>query len=103
MRLFRAQKVALASLDTQPDLVCVTGDVCEQVDDIHLVIELLQAVRPRVGTFVVLGNHEHNAPLPSTLAAQHRRGWKRVLSTLIRMIAAKQKSDGPDEGHAMAD
>jgi uncharacterized protein len=102
-RLFRAQKAALQALDTRPDLLCVTGDVCEKFEDIHLVVDLLQTVRPRYGTFVVLGNHEHNAPMPPDLRDQHKRGWRKALSTLVHLIAPRLKSDGEHEAHAMAD
>src|SRR5919205_2108345 len=52
LRLWRAQRAALAGLS--PDLVCVTGDVCERVEDVDLLVDLLQVTRPRYGTFVVL-------------------------------------------------
>jgi uncharacterized protein len=100
-RLYRAQQAALQGL--APDLLCVTGDVCEKVEDIHLVVDLLSAVMPRLGTFVVLGNHEHNAPLPLLLKQQHRRGWRKAIGTLLRVFAPRQRSEGDHEGHAMAD
>src|SRR5215208_4292535 len=77
LRLFRAQKAALKAI-ARPDLLCVTGDVCEKIEDIHLVVDLLQSVKPRLGTFVVLGNHEHNAPMPPGLRDQHKRGWRKA-------------------------
>jgi predicted MPP superfamily phosphohydrolase len=55
------QRRALAALRRQPDLVCVTGDLCEQTEDAPLVADLLRTVRPRLGTFVILGNHEYGA------------------------------------------
>src|ERR1700724_1764204 len=67
-RLFRAQLASLKGLT--PDLLCVTGDMCEKVADIHMVVELLKVAQPRLGTFVVLGNHEHNAPTPMHLRKQ---------------------------------
>lgn len=100
-RLLRAQKAALKNLT--PDLLCVTGDMCEKVADIHLVIDLLRTVKPRLGTFVVLGNHEHNAPMPNHLRDQHKRGWRLVMSALLRTMAPLLRSDGDEEGHAMAD
>ena len=100
-RLLRAQKAALRSL--APDLLCVTGDVCEKVEDIPLLIDLLRTVEPRLGTFVVLGNHEHNAPAPEHLRQAHSRGWHRLLSMLVEPFAPDSRSDGEDEGHAMAD
>src|SRR5205814_4920966 len=56
-RLHRAQSQAIKGL--APDLLCVTGDLCEKVEDIHLVVDLLRQARPKYGTFIVLGNHEH--------------------------------------------
>jgi predicted MPP superfamily phosphohydrolase len=100
-RLARVQKAALRNL--QPDLLCVTGDVCEKVEDIHILIELLRTVSPGLGTFVVLGNHEHNAPLPHYLKEQHRSGWRKAVAKLLRLISPRLRSDGDDEGHAMAD
>jgi predicted MPP superfamily phosphohydrolase len=100
-RLFRAQQAALRGL--KPDLLCVTGDICEKVADIHMVVELLQTVKPKLGTFVVLGNHEHNAPLPLHLREQHRRGWRKALGVVLHVVAPRLRSDGEDEGHAMAD
>src|SRR5216683_2136357 len=102
MRLFRAQKAALEAIGT-PDLLCVTGDMCEKVADIHLVVDLLKTVQPRLGTFVVLGNHEHNAPLPLRLREQNKRGWRKALGATLGLIAPRLRSDGDDEGHAMAD
>ena len=100
-RLLRAQKAALKGLT--PDLLCVTGDMCEKVADIHMVIDLLRTVRPRLGTFVVLGNHEHNAPMPMHLRDQHKRGWRLALSALLRTMSPLLRSDGDEEGHAMAE
>jgi uncharacterized protein len=100
-RLLRAQRAALSGL--QPDIVAVTGDVCEKVEDIELLIDLLRQARPRLGTFIVLGNHEHNAHLPEQLREQHKRGWRRFISNLLRIVAPRLRSDGDDEAHAMAD
>jgi predicted MPP superfamily phosphohydrolase len=100
-RLLRAQKAALRGLE--PDLLCVTGDICEKVADIHLVVELLETVKPRLGTFVVLGNHEHNAPLPLHLRGLYQSGWRNVVGKVLHFFAPKLKSDGDHEGHAMAE
>lgn len=100
-RLLRVQKAALKGL--APDLLCVTGDVCEKVRDIPLLVDLLNTVKPRLGTFIVLGNHEHNAPVPAHLRDQHDRGWRRLLGALLHPFSPQLRSDGDDEGHAMAD
>jgi predicted MPP superfamily phosphohydrolase len=100
-RLLRVQKAALQGLT--PDLLCVTGDICEEVDDIHLVVDLLRTVKPRLGTFVVLGNHEHNAHMPAGIREQHKSVWLKLLGIVLRPFVPPEKSDGADEGHAMAD
>src|SRR3979490_603598 len=83
-RLFRAQLASLKGL--APDLLCVTGDMCEKVADIQMVVDVLRSAKPRLGTFVVLGNHEHNAPLPERLRVQHTRGWRRVLNGIVKVL-----------------
>jgi predicted MPP superfamily phosphohydrolase len=100
-RLLRAQKAALKELT--PDLLCVTGDVCEKVADIPLLVDLLRTARPRLGTFVVLGNHEHNAHAPIPLREQHRRGIWPIVNGILHTFAPRIRSDGEDEGHAMMD
>jgi uncharacterized protein len=100
-RLFRAQQAALRGLT--PDLLCVTGDMCEKVADIQMVVDLLHTVKPRLGTFVVLGNHEHNAPMPMHLHNENKRGWRRVLGAVLRNFSPLLRSDGDEEGHAMAE
>ena len=100
-RLYRAQKQALTGLT--PDLVCVTGDICEKVADIGLVIDLLRQAQPKLGTFIVLGNHEHNAPTPHGLREQHKSGWRRLLSVVLHAVAPQIRSEGDEEGHAMAE
>src|SRR5207245_8179822 len=99
-RLLRAQRSALKGL--APDLLCVTGDVCEKVEDIPLLVHLLQAAKPRLGTFVVLGNHEHNAHAPAHLRHEQARGWRRLLNVLIEPFAPDVRRDGDEEGQAMA-
>jgi len=100
-RLLRAQREALQHMT--PDLLCVTGDVCEKVEDIPLLVDVLASARPRLGTFVVLGNHEHNAPAPAQLREQRQRGLLRLIGPFLRLVAPRVRSDGEEEGHAMAD
>jgi uncharacterized protein len=100
-RLLRAQQAALRGL--APDLLCVTGDVCEKVEDIPLLVGLLETVKPRLGTFVVLGNHEHNAMAPAHLRDAHPRAWQRLFDAVITPFAPSVRSDGEEEGHAMVD
>jgi uncharacterized protein len=100
-RLLRAQRRALSGI--APDILCVTGDMCEKVADIPLLVDVLKAARPRLGTFVVLGNHEHNAPAPAHVRRQHRKAIWRVVNVLLGCLSPRVRSDGEDEGHAMAE
>jgi uncharacterized protein len=100
-RLLRVQKEALQEL--APDILCVTGDVCEKVHDIPLLVDILKQVRPRLGTFLILGNHEHNAPAPGRIREQHRHGIRRVIGAILGVLGPGVKSEGEHEAHAMAD
>jgi predicted MPP superfamily phosphohydrolase len=101
-RLLRVQRKALRRL-MSPDLLCVTGDVCEQVEDIPLLVDILKTASPKLGTFVVLGNHEHNAPTPEHLRRQHRRAVWRLIRVLLHVMSPRVHSGGEEEAHAMAD
>jgi predicted MPP superfamily phosphohydrolase len=100
-RLYRAQRNAIQGL--APDILCVTGDVCEKVEDIQMVVDMLKTARPRLGTFVVLGNHEHNAPLPAHVRSHYQSGWRRLIGNVLHLFAPRLTSDGDHEGHAMAE
>lgn len=43
----------------EPDLVLITGDFVEHVRYCDKLLELLSMVRGKLGTFAVLGNHDH--------------------------------------------
>jgi predicted MPP superfamily phosphohydrolase len=100
-RLLKAQKQAIQGL--KPDIVCVTGDVCEKVEDIDLLIDVLNQPKPRLGTFIVLGNHEHNAQAPQQIRDEHKSGWKRALAKALHAAARHQRSEGDHEAHEMAE
>jgi predicted MPP superfamily phosphohydrolase len=100
-RLLRVQKRALEGM--APDLLCVTGDVCEKVEDIPLLVDVLETASPHIGTIVVLGNHEHNAPEPDHLRVRRARPHWRLIGLFLSIAAPRVTSDGEDEGHAMMD
>jgi predicted MPP superfamily phosphohydrolase len=89
------QAAALARLPVDPDLVCVTGDLCEQELDAPLVAEVLSAVRSRLGTFVILGNHEYGTGAPSDCGPG-------ILARWFGFGYRGQLSSGVAEGEAIA-
>jgi predicted MPP superfamily phosphohydrolase len=95
--MLRAQIRALSRLPRQPDLVCVTGDLCERVADAPLVAELLRQVSPRLGTYSILGNHEYNADSPNQ-SARRERLVSRVLGVMYHPVL----SSGPCEADSIA-
>lgn len=98
-RLADAQSAALDAIGQQPDIVCVSGDVCEREVDVSLAVDVLRRVRPRLGTFAVLGNHEYNARPPRTL----RRGPGGALWKLFKLVYHHEASRGAEEADAIAD
>jgi predicted MPP superfamily phosphohydrolase len=89
------QARALARLPGTPDLACVTGDLCEREADAPLVADLLRQVRPRLGTFVILGNHEYGAGAPAAAA-------RSLISRCLGAWYGPLLSSGPAEGDAIA-
>jgi predicted MPP superfamily phosphohydrolase len=96
--LLRAQQRVFERLDHQPDLVCLTGDSCERVSDVPMIVELLRPLRPRLGVFAILGNHEYGADSPVREPGQGRM-LARILGTIYRPFL----SAGREEGVAIAD
>lgn len=98
-RLARVQMRALAGV--APDVLCVTGDVCEKADDVGQLVEVLRSARPRLGTFIILGNHEHGAHLPRHLQDRGGRTLHRLIDRCLAPFSPSRRSDGPEEGHAI--
>ena len=96
-RLRAAQSRLLATLSTQPDLVCVTGDLCETVADASLVPRLLQPLHPAVGTFLIPGNHEYGARPHPALS----RGFGGALWHVLHRLFGRQLSSGAEEAEAI--
>jgi uncharacterized protein len=101
-RLYRAQERFLRSIGGHPDVVCVTGDVCETLRGVARATALLKQLQPRIATIVTLGNHEHDAPVP---VWQRKRVWsvprqlKRILSLLVGPL---EHSSGTAESRQIA-
>jgi predicted MPP superfamily phosphohydrolase len=96
-RLWRAQARLLRGL--KPDLLVVTGDLCETPNDVERTIDLLSEVRPRLGTFAVLGNHEHDAHRPHVAGDARPPATVRALNRLLRPLVPEVEHE---EGQAGA-
>jgi len=42
-----------------PDLIVLTGDVADQLEELEMALELVTAFAPRLGVYAALGNHEY--------------------------------------------
>ena len=102
-RLYRAQEHFLRSVPSTPDLVCVTGDVCEQLVDAPRVAALLDLIRPRVATLVVLGNHEHDARMPGSLRRTLHTGWRWLAQLASWLLGDRVRSAGAGKADAIAE
>ncbi len=60
--------------ELEPDLVLVTGDVITQPPGLRPAARALARLRPRLGTFVTLGNHDH----------YHGTLWQRISGKIGR-------------------
>jgi len=97
------------------DLVCMTGDLADDVTQLPGALELIHALDAPLGTFACLGNHEHSRGLPAALAAYadspvsllatsgrvlHRHGQSFVLAGIddLRSVPrVSQKAFYPDQ------
>jgi predicted MPP superfamily phosphohydrolase len=78
-----------------PDILCLTGDGCERAVDVPGLVEILEAARPRLGAFAILGNHEYDA-------SDHLRGWRRTLVGTLSPLRSRGRSSGPAEADEIA-
>ncbi|MBL9023588.1 MAG: metallophosphoesterase [Myxococcales bacterium] len=45
--------------ETKPDLVVLTGDICDHLPWLEAALRAVETLDPRLGLFAVMGNHEH--------------------------------------------
>ncbi|MBN2550127.1 MAG: metallophosphoesterase [Anaerolineales bacterium] len=69
-----------------PDLVFLTGDFITKLSDLRFLLELLQAVESRLGTYAILGNHDYWADAGKVSACLRQagvhmlhNGWEQLL------------------------
>ncbi|MGL4512738.1 MAG: metallophosphoesterase [Lacipirellulaceae bacterium] len=61
--------VVRATNEWRPDLVCVTGDIVERLECCDWVAPTLGALRARLGSYFILGNHDEKADAQAVRAA----------------------------------
>jgi uncharacterized protein len=55
---FQAVVDAVVEAGVQPDAIVLTGDICDDYAQLPGALRRLKALRPRLGTFACIGNHE---------------------------------------------
>jgi predicted MPP superfamily phosphohydrolase len=55
---FQAVVDAVVEAGVQPDAIVLTGDICDDYTQLPGALRRLRALRPRLGTFACIGNHE---------------------------------------------
>jgi predicted MPP superfamily phosphohydrolase len=55
-----------------PDLIVLTGDVADQLEELEAALELVTAFAPRLGVYAALGNHEYLNDIEQMLPAYQR-------------------------------
>lgn len=59
VKLDDLEEVVAEAEKFQPDLVLITGDIADEVPLLADALKLIDQLRPRLGSFASLGNHEH--------------------------------------------
>ncbi len=65
----------------RPDLVVITGDLADDVALIAPATRLVAQLRPRLGVFAILGNHEYHPGIAATLRAFDRGAARLLVDT----------------------
>ncbi len=55
-----------------PDLIVLTGDVADKLEELEAALELVTAFAPRLGVYAALGNHEYLNDIQDMLPAYQR-------------------------------
>jgi predicted MPP superfamily phosphohydrolase len=105
--------VELIALE-RPDVVVLTGDICEDIGGLRALTELTAAVRGASATVAIYGNWERKARIPeAALARAYERGGAELLvsrsvlvgrgASRLRLVGLDDaRYVGPDLGRALA-
>ncbi|WP_240488969.1 metallophosphoesterase [Labilithrix luteola] len=74
VRQTRHLEATLERLTVRPDLVVLTGDVADDLNQLERALRAVKALSPRLGVFSSLGNHEYLHDAPFARAAHRRAG-----------------------------
>ena len=62
------ERLVTRAMVLEPDLVVVTGDICDHLPDYLSTLQRIEGLSPRLGTYACLGNHEYFRGLPAVRA-----------------------------------
>jgi predicted MPP superfamily phosphohydrolase len=68
------EAIALAARPHAPDLVVLTGDICDHLPWLGSTLAAVAALRPRLGVLAALGNHEHYRGRGASIRGYERSG-----------------------------
>jgi predicted MPP superfamily phosphohydrolase len=63
-----------------PDLIVLTGDVADQLEELEAALELVTAFAPRLGVYAALGNHEYLNDIEQMLPAYQRSSVRLLIN-----------------------
>ncbi len=83
----------------QPDLVVLTGDICDHLPWLPPTLAAVATLRPRLGIFAALGNHEHYRGRAPSIRGYEQSGIDLLLdaSRVVRVGAAELVIAGVDD------
>ena len=100
-----ARTAELVALEA-PDIVVLTGDICEDADGLPALSELTAAVRGSAATVAIFGNWERKARIPeSSLARAYERAGAELLVSRAATVArgsARLRLVGLDDARYVA-
>lgn len=68
-----------------PDLVVLTGDVADKVEELEAALELVTQFAPRLGVYAALGNHEYLNDIERTLPVYQRSPLNLLINQTARL------------------
>ncbi len=82
-----AETVARKLNDLKPDLLVSTGDLVDSTSlNYHPVAEPFRGVRPPLGKYAVLGNHEYYTGLRAALAFHEAAGFRLLRGAAVQVV-----------------